>query len=169
MSIAQLGGQWGKQIAATNNPQATETAFIQSPGSGSENFESLTKYIPTETVTLFVAAISTIQALESLAKIQPDPSRLDWRMLIAYGGLAIATPIFIWLAGYASYKSANPGTANLKSFRPPAFRMVAGLVAFSVWAIGVPGFIASPVWQIIAGLGALLVSTLFSMLQPIFE
>ena len=53
-------------------------------------------------------------------------------------------------------------------FVMPAFRMVAALIAFLVWALAVPGLLSNPVWQIAAPLAALLVSTFLSLFEPIF-
>ncbi len=183
MSIARMGGQWGRQLALPPGPAAPAPA----PGNGpkgvartntapptpvaptNENFEALTKYIPTETITLFVATVGAAQAIAGVQAGARLDDHLGW---IIYGTYALLTPVIVWLVAYSSYVTASralPAGTQASPFATPTFRMVAALVAFLVWALALPGLLPGAVWQVVASLGALIVSTFLSLLRPIFE
>lgn len=184
MGIARLGAQWGRQLATATAAPAPQRASARQGVSGStatdpddsspppnenENFEALTKYIPTETITLFVAAIGAWKAIEELGTALPA-----WAgpmNLIIYAVFAALTPLMVWLVAYSTYARARKGQPEgtaVAPFAMPVFRMIAALVAFLIWALAVPGVLASPVWQIVAPLAALVVSTFLSLFEPIF-
>jgi hypothetical protein len=139
---------------------ATEVAVQDNPVNNTVN--ALVKYIPTEVVTLYVAAASSTQAVRSAV-----PS-FDGR--ITYWAFAVMTPIILLLV-YAS-KRASSGLITL----PPAsqwpwWKMGAATVAFMVWGLAVPGnpYITGDAGAVMAGFGAIIISTLLSLLEPIFE
>lgn len=182
MSIASIGGEWAQKLVAqgTLAPQgmavpASGQPQVQPPAAPAQtsNFEALTKYIPTETVTLFIAAMSAAQAINGLqggtAAELRHQAMLLWTI---YGGFAVLTPLIVLIVAYSGYVTARKalaaGTAAAP-FRMPLFRMAAALVAFVVWALAVPGLLENPAGQIAASLGALIVSTFLSLLEPIFE
>ena len=47
--------------------------------------------------------------------------------------------------------------------------MVAATIAFLVWALAVPGMMDGAAAQIFAGLGAVIISTLLSVAEGVFE
>ena len=53
----------------------------------------------------------------------------------------------------------------------PWWKLVASTIAFSVWALAVPNtpYLNSQSGKIVAAFGALFVSTLLTLLEPIFE
>lgn len=187
MGIARLGGQWGRQLAAppaaagkgrpgiSGADDSAPPAPAPAPAPDeNENFEALTKYIPTETITLFVAAVGAwdaIRRLDTAAQSGPSllsPDTISWMI---YAVFAILTPLLVWLSAYSSYwraRKALPEGTEPAAFVMPKFRMVAALIAFLVWALAVPGLLSGPVWQIVGPLAALVVSTFLSLFEPIF-
>jgi hypothetical protein len=127
--------------------------LAQAPGGA---LEGLTKYIPIETITLFVAAMATMTALTAMF-----PAVTKWHV---YGLCAAFTPLILWLSALNTFrKSGATG-----SFPWPWWRMVAATVAFLVWSLSVPPMLEEA-QRPIAGLGALLVSTFLTLFDPLFD
>jgi hypothetical protein len=125
---------------------------------------ALVKYIPTEVVTLYVAAASTAQSLKSAISMPV----IDGRLL--YWGFTVLTPILLVLM-YASKRATDGLPALPKARELPWWKMTAATVAFAVWALAVPGnpYVSGDGAPIVAGFGAIIISTLLSLLEPIFE
>src|SRR4051812_27960036 len=64
-----------------------------------DNFDALTRYIPTETITIFVAAMSAQAALPK--GITP------WTL---YTISAVLTPLIFWAIAFGRHRQANDGT-----------------------------------------------------------
>lgn len=161
MSLARLAGEAGRSQVPLEDRPGIESTGGQTT---EERFEVLAKYIPTETITLFVAIVS---AMHAIAELEPDVTLDPW---LAYWAFAILTPLIVLALAYASYREAarDPAAAQpTPPFRWPLFRMGAAGVAFLVWALAVPGLLERPVWQIVAGVGALFVSTVLSIVERI--
>jgi hypothetical protein len=121
---------------------------------------ALVGYIPTEVITLYVAALSAEQPLRAATGFF-DARWILWTFAL----LTPALLLLIYVSKIASAGGALP--------RPPAWpwwKMSAATIAFLVWAVAVPG---NPYLQgtasAVAGLGAMLVSTLLHLVTPIFE
>lgn len=132
-------------------------------GKASDAINKLVGYIPTETTTLYVAA-SSVQA--ALNEIWPKLGQATFYWLFT-----VLTPLAL-LAVYAG-KRASVGQA---AFPPvakwPWWRMIAATIAFLVWALAVPGHPAigdSAVKKVVAAFGAILVSAILSLLEPIVK
>jgi len=132
------------------------------PGQASNAFDALARYIPTEAVTLYVAAASAIGALKETFPRLTEAG--------VYWFFVIFTPILFFLIFLGKRREAK-----LKLFPPikkwPWWKLIASTVAFAVWALAIP---VTPYLQGVAGgtvaaFGALLVSTFLTLLQPIFE
>ena len=128
----------------------------------SESLDNLTKFIPTESVTLYVAAIGIAAAAgdENLPLLL-QPTFLYWLC-------AALTPL-IFLILLLRSRALNNQT--LRPDKWPIWKIIAATLAFLVWALAVPGspyldFTGGPT---IAAIGALIVSTLLSLLDPIFS
>lgn len=121
-----------------------------------DRFDLLTKYIPTETVTLFVAAMSALKAIRDVWPIVDG-----WTLYWVGAGL---TPVVFLLAAYGKHLSSGSGTP----FRPAIWPMVASLIAFLAWGLSVPGLLQDDSAKVVAAFGAVLVSTALSLLEPIF-
>lgn len=123
----------------------------------------LVKYIPTESVTLYVAAISAAVALKSF-----------WPRITAahiYWFFGVFTPLLFALI-YLGKRRAS----HLPTFPPlgewPWWKMFAATVGFLVWALAVPGnpYIQSDTaGAAVAGLLAIFISTVLSVLEPLFD
>jgi len=129
-----------------------------------KNIEALTKYIPTESITLYVA---TLAALPAIATMAPwfTPS-------VAYWLFAALTPVLLLVLRLR--QSALDGKNwKVPPSEWPIWRMVASTIAFLVWALAVPGnAVASPADQnlgVIAGFAAATVSWFLNLIEPFVE
>lgn len=122
----------------------------------------LVKYIPTESVTLYVAALSAVTALKSL-----------WTWITAlhiYWFFGLFTPILFALIFLGKRRAAG-----LPTFPPlgewPWWKTFAATVAFLVWALAVPGnpYINGETGGAVAGFLAIFISTVLSVLEPLFD
>lgn len=141
-----------RPAAATGDP---ERARAPAAPARADGFDALAKYIPTETVTLFVAAMAVRGPLENLIGATP------WHLYLAGAAL---TPTILLLIAFGRYRQSGVTTA----FRPHPWPIVAALVAYLVWALSVPEFLANPDGRLLAAFGAVFVSTLLSLLEPVF-
>lgn len=122
----------------------------------------LVKYIPTESVTLYVAAVSATLALKSVWSGITEHS--------IYWFFGVFTPVLFALI-YLGKRRA----ANLPTFPPlsewPWWKMFAATVAFLVWALAVPGnpYVKGDTSGAVAGFFAIFISTVLSVLEPIFD
>ena len=121
---------------------------------------ALVGYIPTEVITLYVAALSAEAALHSTVPAI-DAATILWFFV----GLTPLLLLLIYLSKVAATGDKLPGPREW-----PWWKMVAATIAFFVWALAVPG---NPYLRdaaaAVAGLGAMLASTLLSIMTPIFE
>ena len=121
----------------------------------------LVKYIPTESITLYVAAISAFSALQSFLAVTE---------YTVYWFFGILTPILFVLIYLGKRKAAK-----LKIIPPlnewPFWKIFAATVAFLVWALAVPGnpYIKDKTAGAVVGFFAIFISTILSVLDPIFE
>ncbi|UIJ70333.1 hypothetical protein [Aurantimonas sp. HBX-1] len=127
--------------------------------------EQLTQFIPAETITLFIAAVSAREALEG----QTWVAWLTSPVLIAI--FTLLTPLLLLLAGYATFREGRrkgQAAGSDVSFAIPWFDMCASAVAFAIWSLAVPGLFAdASTMQVIAAFAALFVSSLLSQIRRI--
>lgn len=142
-------------------------------------FQQIVQYFPTETVTLFLAAVSLVTTLDYI----PWVAQLRPFWLIAL--FAILTPLMLLLAAYATFREEQnkqriPVEAH---FVLPKFDLIASSIAFIPWALAVPGLFPETVatedqiqggWttevaQVVAAFLAFAVSWLLSQLRRIFQ
>ena len=163
-AIRRVGVSKGPESTVLTGPTSaralTEFGIQENPITVTLN--ALVKYIPTEVVTLYVAAASASPALKvALPVISAQ---------VIYWGFGVVTPLLLLLL-YAS-KRATDGLPALPKIRQwPWWKMAAATVAFLVWALAVPGnpYVAGDGGAVVAGFGAVIVSSLLSLLEPIFE
>ena len=159
MSLIRLGGAaTRRQIAplSTHAPREGLASAAGAPpatGGGSpmatmtetetateKAFQQLVQYIPTETVTLFLAAVSLVASLEGVAWAEA---------LRPYGLIAIftvLTPLMLLLGAYATFREGQH-TGQIpkdQAFKLPKFELFASAVAFVPWAFAVPGLLPEP-------------------------
>jgi hypothetical protein len=165
---------FGRLFYNRENPgmSATTLAFeaagnagaIPPPPSTDSALAGLTKYIPTESVTLYVATVSAQGAITSVAPwFGPN---------IAYWFFVVLTPVLLLVLFLRQLAVAG------KEWRlPPAgwpwWRMIASTLAFAVWALAVPG---NPIIDtknaasgVVGGLAATVVSGFLNLVAPFFE
>lgn len=141
-------------------PLATETPV--EPTKGSNALDSLARYIPTEAITLYVAACSAMAALKG--KIPADAE--FW----VYWIFVVLTPLLFLVIFMGKRRSADlpvlPAFSNW-----PWWKLCASTIAFGVWALAVPSgpYSGGEISGILAAFFALFVSTFLTLLEPIFE
>jgi hypothetical protein len=149
--------------AADSLKETRVTTPPQAPKPPENALTSLTKYIPTEILTLFVGTVSAKQALQELQA----QWHTHFRMIHVYTAFIIFSSIFFLLVYLAGIKREQRPIPPLKKW--PWFMMIASAIAFAVWALSVPGTGLIPAAAAAgAGLAALLVSIVFTHLEVIF-
>jgi hypothetical protein len=140
---------------------AVKTGAVPPPSPSDNVLAGLTKYIPTESVTLYVGAVSAADALQSVASwLTPD---------FAYWFFVGFTPALLLLIYLRELAIA--GKQWWEPNKWPYWRMIAATIAFAVWALAVPGnpIIAGDGAAAVASLGAVFVSTLLNLIAPLCE
>ena len=137
-------------------------AAMPQPPSKEYVLAGLTKYIPTESITLYVAAVSSLPALKETVVTATN----------TYWFFVCLTPILLLLLFLGHLANAGKDW-KISVAHWPWWKIVASTVAFSVWALAVPGnplnFTDSAMSGVIAGFAALFVSTFLNILTPFFE
>lgn len=146
-------------LRAVLQPVAAATPTEQTKGS--VVLDGLVKYIPTETVTLYVAATA---ALSSLTAALPwlTAARLYWAFVIF-------TPILFLLIYVGKRRTQNLPFLPESIAQWPWWKMIAATIAFLFWALAIPPFIETPAGKIVAAFGALFVSTMLTVIGAIVE
>lgn len=137
-------------LPASAAPRANENA----------GFDLLTRYIPTETITLYVAAMATREQIAQALGLEPTAA-----VTAIYLSFALLTPAMLLVLMMTAHRQSGAATR----FRARPWPLVAAFTGFIVWALSVPGH---PVADQLAGLpalGALVVSTFLSVLDPLFS
>jgi uncharacterized membrane protein (DUF441 family) len=129
--------------------------------SGSDALDGLVKYIPTESITLYIAATA---ALKSLSAIFPmvTPYTLYW-------GFTVLTPALFVLIYIGKRRSQRLAAWPERLIEWPWWKTIASTIAFAVWALAVPPLVDSDAGKIISAFGALLVSTFLSVVGQAVE
>lgn len=123
------------------------------------------KYIPTESVTLYIAASSITTALITLVPWL-SPERIYWFF-------AALTPLLVLLIYLGKHRDVSGKSISFLSVSKwPLWRMFAATVAFLAWALAVPNnpYIGDNITLgSVAGFIALFTSTILGVLEPMFE
>lgn len=122
----------------------------------SKALDELTRYIPTETITLFVANVGILSVL---ARFWPWLSAI-----IIYVVWALLTPVIVYLVALGKHKSGNA----VGALPFPAWPMASSTIAFLAWGLAVPGMVGDDLLKVIAAFGALVISKALSLLEPVF-
>jgi hypothetical protein len=131
--------------------------------SGGNTLSALVKYIPTESVTLYVAALSAAPALKMI-----------WERLtetVIYWFFGILTAVLVMLIYFGKRRVAGLRAIPLKLVEWPWWKTVAATIAFFVWALAVPNnpYVKSTLASALVGFFAIFVSTILSVLEPLFD
>lgn len=155
-----------ESLAAPGSPGAPEPAASVDDGKNKAEaaLQQLTAFIPGETITLFITAVSTWNTLKG----QPW---LTWMTpLFLVGIFVMLTPLMLLLAGYAMFreeKRAGRIVADA-AYALPWFDLGASAAAFAVWAFAVPGlYDNNETIQIISAFAAFALSWFLSQLRRI--
>jgi hypothetical protein len=162
MSIISLTDVEIKKLSRLQQPAAGLNAEDGDETKSPDNALSLlVKYIPTESVTIYVAALS---AAPTLKNIRPGITEHS-----IYWFCGVLTPILFALIFYGKLKAAKLSLKSLGDW--PWWKTFAATVAFLAWALAVPGEpdIKGDGSGVVSGLLALFISTMLSVLEPIFD
>src|SRR5260221_6116401 len=131
------------------------------PSKASSALDALVRYIPTEAVTLYVAAAAALPSMKSALGI--TEKELYW-------SFAMLTPVLFLLIYAGKRKGAKlPAFPAVKEL--PWWKVIACVIAFLVWALAIPStpYLTTEGGKVVAGFGALLVSTFLTLIEPIVE
>lgn len=127
--------------------------------------KTLTTYVPTETLTLYVALVAALQPTANVAKTS---STGDW---IAFWIFLFFTPLAIWIT-FATKLASDKKQLPLRLRYWPKWEMTAGTLAYVAWAMGLPDspFAQFPWYSAsVAGFVVLITSTILGMLAGLFQ
>lgn len=128
------------------------------PPNNEDPFNKLVKFIPTESITLFVGAMA---AAPGLSENNVNTKQLYW-------GCCFATPVILLLLLMRKRKAAGQKVfPPVKKF--PFWELIASFVAFAAWAVAVPNgpYLQGGSKGVAAGFLALLVSFFLSLVEPL--
>jgi hypothetical protein len=142
-------------------------------GGNEAPYEQLTRYIPVETITLFVAAMSLAGAgvENAVGTDVADPEALAKAGWWLYGLFALlVTPLITFLVAKRQYRSDPPRDANGNPlpFRTPWWPIFLAVLAFAGWALAVPGLLINDFQKVAAAFVATLISMALSLLDGAF-
>jgi hypothetical protein len=132
---------------------------------------SITTYIPTEILTLYVAVLGALQGAAQGGVADRPATRAEW---IAFFFFLGATPVFVWLLYAAKVKNASK-LVPLAPRKWPLWEMVAATIGYMAWAFALPNSpfrdFAQFGWysQALAGVMVLVVSTTLGLIAPIVQ
>lgn len=141
------------------DPNAPAPAPAARPAPDNGDFDLLTRYIPTETITLYVAAMAAREQIARWLGLE-----VPLTVSLIYGTFALLTPVILLVLMLTAHRQS--GIAG--RFRPRQWPLVAALAGFLVWALSAPGHPAADQLAGLPALGALVVSTFLSLLDPLF-
>lgn len=125
--------------------------------------DALVKFVPTESITLYVAAVSAAPALTALW----PPITLA-RMYWLFG--VVLTPVIFFLL-FLQERRADGKPRKVPPREWPWWKMTAACFAFLIWALAIPGHPyvrADAVGGAVMGLGALVGLTVLTLLDKVF-
>lgn len=123
-------------------------------------FNQLTKYIPTESITLYVASMAALPAFKD--------SYPFFSSLMFYWFFAFLTPIILWVVDFGQFKKIVP-TDSSEQYKLPVWNMSASFVAFLCWALAVPNgpYLNTVAGGVLAALMALFISTFLGLIEKV--
>jgi hypothetical protein len=131
------------------------------PTKASNVLDALARYIPTEVVTLYVAASAAMPSLKD---------SLGVNEVSVYWSFGLLTPI-LFLVIFAG-KRRSGGLPALPSLTAlPWWKLIASTIAFLVWALAIPTtpYLPGAAGKVVAAFAAVFVSTFLTLLEPLFD
>jgi hypothetical protein len=118
--------------------------------------EMLSRYIPTEVVALYLAALAAAPLAE-------------WNAKPLYWTGIIATPIVLLLVYLSNARKGKNPLPKLGQW--PLWKAVAATIAFSIWALAIPAapYVTPPKGTITIGFAAIVASYVLSWLGNIID
>lgn len=154
-----LTPQVSNALNTAMGPVAAASPIQKTPASSA--IDGLAKYIPTESITLYVAATAAWSSLHAAFPILTP--------LYLYWGFVVLTPVLFLLVYLGKRRSQNLPLLPSSPTQWPWWKLIASTVAFMVWALAVPPLIDGDAGKVVAAFGALLVSTLLSLIGSVVE
>jgi len=130
-------------------------------GTVSNALTALVRYVPTEVVIIYIAAVAALPQFKQVFS-GFTPAWIYW-------GFICLTPLMFALLFYNRLAVTAQAFPSWQQY--PWWKTIASTIAFAVWALAVPN---NPYFQgtgesALAGLAALLVSTMLTLIEPIVE
>jgi len=150
-------------VAHDRHVMAEVASGVTTPNSSVSNtLSAIATYIPTEVLTVYIAALAAVQNTEDTS---------SFAMWVTFALFLILTPIIVWLVYAAKVKSAGK-PLPLTFSQCPLWEMSAGTLAFVAWAIALP---AAPFLEYLGLPGTLatvillVTTTLLGLFAPLFQ
>lgn len=120
----------------------------------------IARFIPTETVTIYLGALSASTALQSTVNWL-NPELVYW-----VTGLVLTPLIFLLIWAIERSKLKLSLTSDL-----PYWKLIASVIGFLIWALAVPGspYATSEIAKVATAFMALLVSIILDLIDQLFE
>ena len=127
----------------------------------SNALDALARYIPTEMVTLYVAASAAMPELK--ASLGVSEANVYW-------SFGLLTPILFLLILAGKRRGCGlPAFPALKTW--PWWKLIASAIAFLVWALAIPTtpYLTGDAGKVVAAFAAVFVSTFLTLVEPVVE
>lgn len=154
-------------VNAVPKTASERAAAASADGTGENNvttaLKTITTYVPTETLTLYVAVIAALPRIENTTQIA-----MDW-LVATFVFFLLFTPAAIWVA-YAAKLRANgkPFPKTMRSW--PVWEMIAGTIAYVAWSIGLSDSPFSTIIPLaLGGVIVLVTSTILGLIAGLFQ
>jgi hypothetical protein len=157
-STARAPGVDDKPVSARTTgtgPNDSERRLSPAISTPRDSFDALTRYIPTETVTLFVAACAAF-------RLDAATGFTGLKLWLWVAGVVLS-PLVLVLVAFGRHRQSGTTARFTVHPWPP----VAAAIAFAIWSLSVPGILPGAL-GLPAAFGALFVSTFLSLLEPVF-
>jgi hypothetical protein len=159
LETLNLNEQQSAQLRVALHPLAAEKPIQSTPQSFA--LDGLVKYIPTESVTLYVAATAAMSSFtETFAWLTAR------RLYVAF---VVLTPILFLLIYMGKRRSQGLSVLPRGLGEWPWWKLIASTIAFAVWALAIPPVVNSDPGKVVAGFGALLISTFLSLVGGVVD
>jgi RsiW-degrading membrane proteinase PrsW (M82 family) len=141
-----------RSVAVTPPIQGTTSSNV---------LDGLVKYIPTETVTLYVAATAAITELTAT---------FPWLTpYVLYWIFVVLTPTIFLLIYMGKRRSQNLSFLPPHTTSWPWWKLIASIIAFGIWALAVPPLVTTDAGKVVAAFGAIGVSAVLSLVGAVVE
>jgi hypothetical protein len=148
---------------AAETPTDHTRAQVVLDSQTSNALDGLAKYIPVEALTLYVAATSVMPSItKAFAGLSAEA---------VYWFFVVLTPTLFLLVFIGKRKAAGMPPFPDAIGKWPWWKLSASTIAFLIWALAIPStpYLSGDAGKVVAAFGALLISTVLKLLEPIFD